>query len=366
MTQRVEHLSDDVTLYRGDGKINLPGRIIQTGLELPEDLSYENWRGIGESLQGVERSLMWWIGDWLRYGERRYGQKYADAIQATEKSYQTLAHAKSVAEKFEFFRRRKNLSWSHHAEVAALAPNDADELLNAAEANAWSQKELRRRVSQQKAARTIDCAEPTDEHCGVVDLMKLVERGIKFGTIYADPPWRYDNQGTRAATGNHYAGVNDEEGREVQSAAGMSIEEICALPIRDIAADNSHLHMWTTNGFLFECPRILAAWGFEFRSSFVWVKPQMGIGNYWRNSHEIMLTAIRGNAKRFNDHSIKSWLECDRGVHSAKPEQVRHYIERASPGPYLELFGRRQAPNWAVWGNQIERSLFDHSVRRVA
>jgi len=194
----------------------------------------------------------------------------------------------------------------------------------------------------------------------------LAERGVKFGTIYADPPWRYDNQGTRAATGNHYAGVNDEEGREVQSAAGMSIDEICALPVKGLAADDAHLHMWTTNGFLFECPRILAAWGFEFRSSLVWVKPQMGIGNYWRNSHEIMLTAIRGNAKRFNDHSIKSWIECDRGLHSAKPEQVRHYIERASPGPYLELFGRREAPNWAVWGNQIERSLFDHAVGRVA
>jgi N6-adenosine-specific RNA methylase IME4 len=170
----------------------------------------------------------------------------------------------------------------------------------------------------------------------------------KYGCIYADPPWLYDNQGTRAATGKHYE--------------GMTVEELCALPISELAEDDAHLHLWTTNAFLFECPRIFDAWGFEFRSSFVWVKGQMGIGNYWRNSHEILLTAIRGNAKRFNAHDIKSWIECDRGKHSGKPEQVRAMIERASGGPYLELFGRLPADGWTVWGDEIERNLFVGAV----
>ena len=85
----------------------------------------------------------------------------------------------------------------------------------------------------------------------------------------------------------------------------------------------------------------------------------MGIGNYWRNSHEFLLTAIRGNAKRFNDHSLKSWGSFDRTKHSSKPEEVRQFIERASPGPYIELFARRTAPKWTCWGNQIEKSLLD-------
>ena len=80
----------------------------------------------------------------------------------------------------------------------------------------------------------------------------------------------------------------------------------------------------------------------------------MGIGNYWRNSHEILLTAIRGNAKRFNDHSIMSWFQCDRGAHSAKPEQVRDMLRRASPGPYFEMFARRPSEGWDYWGNQVE------------
>jgi N6-adenosine-specific RNA methylase IME4 len=182
--------------------------------------------------------------------------------------------------------------------------------------------------------------------CTVADLHELVSRGRKFGAIYADPPWVYDNQGTRAATTDHYV--------------GLTVDQLCdpaVMPVRELAADDAHLHLWTTNAFLFDAPRIFAAWGFEFRSAFVWVKPQIGIGNYWRNSHEYLLTAIRGNAKRFNDRSLRSWGEFDRRQHSAKPEELRTAIERASTGPYLELFGRRRAPGWTVWGNEIKRDL---------
>jgi len=190
-----------------------------------------------------------------------------------------------------------------------------------------------------------------EDSCRLSDLAALVNRGRKFGCIYADPPWLYDNQSTRAATSNHYE--------------GMTIDELCALPIRELAADDAHLHLWTTNGFLFECPKIFEAWGFEFRSSFIWAKPQMGIGNYWRNSHEFLLTAIRGDAKRFNDKSLMSWLECDRGAHSAKPERVRHMIEGASPGPRLELFGRNGVHGWAVWGNEVGSDLLNQSIEEI-
>ena len=173
------------------------------------------------------------------------------------------------------------------------------------------------------------------------DLGELIASGERFGTIYADPPWLYANQATRAAAGNHYK--------------CMTVDELCALPVGRLALPDAHLHLWTTNGFLFEAPKIFAAWGFEFRSSFCWVKMSIGLGNYWRNSHELLLTAVRGEATRFNDATLRSWLECARGEHSAKPEPVRGMLERASPGPYLELFGRRPAAGWTVWGDQVER-----------
>lgn len=164
-----------------------------------------------------------------------------------------------------------------------------------------------------------------------------------FGCIYADPPWQYENQGTRAATDNHYQ--------------TMTIAELCEMPVAELAAKDAHLHLWTTNAFIEDSFEVMRAWGFEYRSIFVWVKPQIGIGNYWRVSHELMLLGVRGNAKRFNNRSLKSWIEADRKKHSAKPNCVREMIEQASPGPYLELFGRKKVKGWTVFGNQIGNEL---------
>lgn len=199
-----------------------------------------------------------------------------------------------------------------------------------------------------RLARTLEQPGRTDEPlqadgCTVDDLHTLIRSGRKFSCIYADPPWRYGNQGTRAATDNHYP--------------TMTVEEIAALPIADLAAENAHLHLWTTNGFLFDCPAIFEAWGFTYSSCLVWCKPQMGLGNYWRLSHEFMLLAIRGDLP-FRDRSIRSWQEIPRGRHSAKPERIRELVQRVSPGPYLELFGRQAIGGWAVWGNQVSRDLF--------
>jgi N6-adenosine-specific RNA methylase IME4 len=188
------------------------------------------------------------------------------------------------------------------------------------------------------------------ETCTVADLHKLVSLGKKFGTVYADPPWQYGNQATRACTDNHYP--------------TMTVEEIAALPVRQLTADECHLHLWTTNAFLFECPRILDAWGFEYKSLFVWVKPQMGIGNYWRVSHELLVLGVKGSGS-FLDHSCMSWLQADRTGHSSKPHVVRKLIEKVSPGPRLELFSRDVADGWVVWGNSIERGMFDDDVRSL-
>lgn len=182
------------------------------------------------------------------------------------------------------------------------------------------------------------------------DLAAIAERGIKFGNIYADPPWLYGNQATRASTGNHYG--------------GMSVDDICALPIADLAAETAHLHLWTTNGFLPDAFRVIEAWGFTYKSCLVWVKPQMGIGNYWRVSHEFLLLGTRGQCV-FPEKNHKSWLEAERGRHSAKPAEIRHIIERVSPTPRLELFGRAAQPGWIVWGNEVSRDLLTRDVEAM-
>lgn len=182
----------------------------------------------------------------------------------------------------------------------------------------------------------------------VTDLAALA--GEKFGTIYADPPWQYDNQNTRAGADHQYD--------------TMSIDEITALPIRELGAPQSHLHLWTTSTFLFHSKTILDAWGYEYKSSFIWIKPRPGFGNYWRLAHEILILGVRGSLP-FNDHATMSWMRADRGAHSVKPHDVRRLIERVSPGPRLELFGRQPADGWTVYGNEIEIGMFDHDVEHV-
>lgn len=174
----------------------------------------------------------------------------------------------------------------------------------------------------------------------VCSLRDLIEQGKKFKTIYADPPWSYGNQGTRAATSNHYT--------------GMTVEEICELPIKDLVEEESHLHLWTTNAFLFEAKRVMETWGFEYKSVMLWIKPQMGIGNYWRVCHEFLLFGNRNKLPMLDAHTtLRSWYEIDRTRHSVKPQHFRSLIEQVSPPPRLELFAREAHDGWAAYGNEI-------------
>lgn len=319
----------------------LRGHVHNVGWEPPSDFSEDEWKSSGELLGKSERSIQWLIGDWWIFGNNKWGKRSA-IVQADKwdgPSYEISRKAGYVAERFEIGRRRPNseLTFKHFREVAELSSEAADHLLDEAETNRWSTRELRAAVHRLRTARG---RQPSSETGTVSDLNDLIAAGKKFGCIYADPPWLYDNQGTRASTENHYL--------------GMTTDELCEMPIEQLALPDAHLHLWTTNGFLFDAPRIIKAWGFVFRSSFVWVKSSIGIGNYWRNSHEFLLTAIRGNATHFHDHSLRSWMESPRDDHSAKPEEIREMIERASPAPFLELFGRLKADGWTVWGNQVE------------
>jgi N6-adenosine-specific RNA methylase IME4 len=178
----------------------------------------------------------------------------------------------------------------------------------------------------------------------VRSLKELVHQGRKFPTIYADPPWAYENEASRAAAVKHYP--------------TMSVDEICAEPLQELAEKDSHLHLWTPNGFLREAFDVIDSWGFEFKSCLVWVKNELGMGNSWRVSHEFLLLGVRGGLT-FRDRTLPSWIQASRTIHSRKPGVIRALIERVSPGPYLELYGREELPDsdWTVW-EQVEPRLF--------
>jgi N6-adenosine-specific RNA methylase IME4 len=179
-------------------------------------------------------------------------------------------------------------------------------------------------------------------------LHALVASGARYACIYADPPWRYTNQATRGSADKEYP--------------TLTLEDITALPVEALALPKAHLHLWVTNTFLEAGLQLVRAWGFEYKTTFTWCKP-LGLGNYWRVSTEHLLLGVRGKL-RFQHQGLRNYLYTGRGKHSRKPEEVRVLIEKASPAPRLELFGREAVDGWTVWGNQIEPTLFDNTRQR--
>jgi len=113
-----------------------------TELILPEDTSFEDWTTIGKRLQWINRGIHWWIGDWIRFGERKWGEKYAQALEETPFAYQTLANDVWVASAIESSARREKLTFNHHSVVAALPPDERDKWLDRAECEGWSSRQL--------------------------------------------------------------------------------------------------------------------------------------------------------------------------------------------------------------------------------
>ena len=174
------------------------------------------------------------------------------------------------------------------------------------------------------------------------NLTTLSERK-RFRTILADPPWDVQQQG-RLGASQHYA--------------LMTLDQIKAMPIADLAEDDAHLWLWVTNATLRAGYDVIEAWGFTPRSPLTWIKPRILLGNYLRNATEHLLFATRGKAPVYK--SQPTWMFAPLQEHSHKPEEQYAVIERVSPGPYLELFARRRpssTESWAVWGNQIDSEI---------
>jgi len=232
---------------------------------------------------------------------------------------------------------------SRSQRVAALPEDEFEQYIaeNAEQQREPSTAGVLRLVKQRQVTPVAPIPAPTSRQAVVTNLDDLIRSGGKFSTIYADPPWPYSSQATRAASSNPYP--------------TMSVDAICEEPVEDLCHDQAHLHLWTTNAFLLDAFDVLESWGFTYKSCFIWVKPRIGIGNYWRVSHEFMLFGVRGKLS-FADRGVRSWIEHDRSEHSRKPDAVRELIERVSPGPYLEMYGRQTPSNdqWTVYGNQVQ------------
>jgi N6-adenosine-specific RNA methylase IME4 len=179
-----------------------------------------------------------------------------------------------------------------------------------------------------------------------------------YGAILADPPWRFE---TRSAKGRDRS--PDKHYKQ------MAPWEIANLTVSSIAKDNAVLFLWVTWPLLNNALSVMTAWGFQYKTcAFAWVKADvstvdmfdapkdadMKLGYWTRANSEVCLLATRGNPKRRHADVRQGIIEPAR-QHSRKPDCVYDRIERLVPGPYVELFARKQHPGWDTWGNETTK-----------
>ncbi|MBL8909858.1 MAG: DNA methyltransferase [Archangium sp.] len=176
----------------------------------------------------------------------------------------------------------------------------------------------------------------------------------QFGCGVFDPPWWEAGGGqVKRGADRHYP--------------LMKTAAICALPVRELFLDDSHLWLWVTNNFLEDGLEVMRAWGFRYVSNVAWGKVnengvvQQGLGQYIRGAHELLLFGVRGqppyklvDGKRQQTPSL---ILAPRTEHSVKPDVFYEAAARVSHGPFIEGFARRPRPGWDVWGNEVESTV---------
>jgi N6-adenosine-specific RNA methylase IME4 len=186
-----------------------------------------------------------------------------------------------------------------------------------------------------------------------------------FQTIAVDPPWPFEWAGggayRRNGRGEQHLNHRFKKGLAYPT---MSVEEIAAFPVGDLAPPDAHLYLWIPDCHLIEGhgAQLARAWGFEPGRLIIWKKRGYGLGKFPRPQHESLLVCRRGSLafRVTNVGSVHEWKQpYENGTrkHSAKPEGAYDLIERASPGPYLELFARRARLGWSYWGNEALQTV---------
>jgi N6-adenosine-specific RNA methylase IME4 len=181
----------------------------------------------------------------------------------------------------------------------------------------------------------------------------MTDRAAGYRTIVVDPPWDYP-EGFMGF--NRTVGKWSERIDKPLPYASMTVEEISQLPVSDLAGSSAAVFLWTTNKYLPYAFGVIASWGFVYRQTIIWHK-QHGLfgGSIAPNHAEFLLVARRGY-HRWSGRSVSSVVSARfnprNRAHSRKPDVFLDIVEQVSPGPYLELFARRQRLGWDTWGNE--------------
>ena len=204
-----------------------------------------------------------------------------------------------------------------------ISINQAYKQVKKAEKRAERQSAITEQLSKPKTSRYVDIF-TTDK---------------KYRVIYADPAWSYDDKQD-----------TEKLGGAVKHYPTMPLEEICALPVP--TEKNAVLFLWTTSPMLEDVFKVINAWGFKYKSSFVWDKVSHVMGHYNSVRHEFLLVCVKGSCTPDVAKLYDSVVSIERTEHSRKPEYFRQMIDTLYPvGERLEMFAREASEGWDVWGN---------------
>lgn len=174
----------------------------------------------------------------------------------------------------------------------------------------------------------------------------------RFGTVLADPPWRFANRTGKMAP----------EHKRLSRYSTMTHQEIMELPVPRLVKPQSHLYLWVPNALILEGLEVMKRWGFTYKTNLVWFKVRKdggpdgrGVGFYFRNVTELVLFGVRGSLRTLAPGRRQvNLLSTRKREHSRKPDELFGVIEKCSPGPFLELFARHRRKGWTPWGNEVE------------
>jgi len=191
----------------------------------------------------------------------------------------------------------------------------------------------------------------------------------RYSTILIDPPWQV--KAGRPFSGEYSKTCAKQDWNFSTNNAqdlkydSLSIAQIAQLPIENISYPDAHLYVWTINKYLPVTFDLIKQWGFQYSTTLVWAKNAMGggLGGAYRITTEFLIFAKKGHLSAKEMH-IGTWFNVKRDYdergkpqHSRKPEFFAQLIEKISPGPYLEMFARRERKGWDVFGNQVSNSI---------
>lgn len=217
------------------------------------------------------------------------------------------------------------------------APEELKEAVKTGEKSinqAYKEIKWQEKKAEMQTAIAQQIAKPkTENH---IDIYTTAKR---YRVIYADPPWSYSDKQD-----------SEKFGGAVKHYPTMPLQDICDIPVP--SEDNAVLFLWVTSPLLEDSFKVIKAWGFKYKTSFVWDKILHGMGHYNSVRHEFLLVCTKGSCTPDVQKLFDSVVSIERTEHSVKPKEFRDMIDFLYPiGERLEMFARESSEGWDVWGN---------------